>query len=96
MRHPDPKIVDDLRASWTDRYVRINSDIAELKRFEGRIGRVVTINWSGKAIVDFADGAWYDIPAADSHLRIVPTDDPAIAKFNHQRTSAQERPERQG
>ena len=96
MRPPDPDTLDDLRTKWTDQFVRARPEHADLKRFEGRIGRVVTVNWSGKAIVDFADGAWYDIPADESHLSVVAADDPARAKFDATRTSAQAKPTRQG
>ena len=96
MRNPEPNIVEDLREAWTDKIVRANSSIPELKRFEGRIGRVVTVNWCGKAIVDFSDGAWYDIPANETHLETLAADDPARAKFDPKRTSAQARPDRQG
>ena len=96
MRPPDPTRLEILRETWTDQFVYARPDIAELKRFEGRVGRVVTVNWSGKAIVDFADGAWYDIPAAAEYLTVVSGDDPARSTFDATRTSAQARPGRQG
>lgn len=96
MRHPEPSVVEELRETWTDKFVRANAAVPELKRFEGKIGRVVTVNWSGKAIVDFADGAWYDILANESHLELLTAEDPAKSKFDPKRTSAQPRPDRQG
>lgn len=96
MRNPEPAVIEDLRDAWTDQIVLANHERPELKRFEGRVGRVVTVNWSGKAIVDFADGAWYDIPANDECLRRLSIDDPARAKFDSKRTSAQAKPDRQG
>ena len=44
------------RREWTDQYVEVNPDRPELKRFAGIVGRVVTVNWNGKALVDFQDG----------------------------------------
>ena len=44
-------------------------------RFEGRVGRVVTVNCGGRALVDFADGAWYDLPATAEVLDVVTAED---------------------
>ena len=41
-----------IKREWTDQYVRVNPHHPELKRFEGIVGRVVTVNWSNKALVD--------------------------------------------
>lgn len=88
--------VDALKQSWTDRMVTVRAERPELKRFEGRVGRVVTVNWSGKAIVDFGDGAWYDVPASEEYLTPLPPDDPLRAKFDTNANSAQAHPTRQG
>ena len=55
----------------------------------------VTVNWTGKALVDFADGGWYDITASSAYLRKL---DPATAKAKYQAeaNSAQPFPARQG
>ena len=87
--------VEELKRTWTDRFVRARPERPELKRFEGRIGRVVTVNWNGKAIVDFADGAWYDIPATPDHLEFV-SDEEAKANYDPTVNSAQRSPPRQG
>lgn len=58
-----------LKAEYTDKFVEANAAVPELARFEGRVGRVVTVNENGKALVDFLDGPWYDISLAD--LRVV-------------------------
>ncbi len=86
---------EQLKHEWTDRLVMAKPDKPELKRFEGKVGRVVTVNWAGKAIVDFADGAWYDIPASDEYLTPLAADDPNRAKYNAKVNSAQPKPERQ-
>jgi hypothetical protein len=85
---------EELKRVWTDRIVTAKADKPELKRFEGKVGRVVTVNWSGKAIVDFGDGAWYDIPASEEYLTPLAPDDPLRVKYDPTANSAQARPER--
>jgi hypothetical protein len=87
--------IEDLKREWTDQYVRVNAERPELKRFANNIGRVITVNCSGRALIDFADGAWYDIAASSEFLTKV---DPAEAKGKYDPTvnSAQPHPEKQG
>lgn len=87
---------EELKRVWTDRLVMAKADKPELKRFEGRVGRVVTVNWAGKALVDFCDGAWYDIPASEEYLTPLAPDDPNRSKYDPTANSAQPRPDRQG
>ena len=61
----------------------------------GGVGRVVTVNYGGRALVDFADGAWYDIPATAAYLELVP-DDEAKGKHDATVNSAQKLPGRKG
>jgi hypothetical protein len=84
-----------LKREWTDQYVMINPQRIELKRFAGIIGRVVTVNFNNKAIIDFQDGGWYDITASNECLTKV---DPAEAKakFDAKANSAQPFPDKQG
>src|SRR6516225_8950360 len=97
---------DELRHEWTDQFVKVNVSCLtghpELKRFvkrhdkpeEDLIGRVSTVNYNGKAIVDFQDGGWYDITASDDCLAKV---DPAEGKAKYKNlNSAQPIPEKQG
>jgi hypothetical protein len=86
--------IEDLKREWTDQFVRVNSERPELKRFVNSIGRVITVNYSGRALIDFADGAWYDITASSEFLTRV---DPAEAKGMYDATanSAQPHPEKQ-
>jgi len=90
------ELAEQLKRQWTDRLVLVKSDKPELKRFEGKVGRVVTVNWSGKAIVDFGDGAWYDLPASEDYLTPLAPDDPNRSKYDPKANSAQPHPERQG
>jgi len=85
---------EELKRLWTDRLVTANADKSELQRFAGRVGRVVTVNWAGKAIVDFGDGAWSDTPASEEYLTVLGLDDPNRAKYDPKANSAQPRPER--
>lgn len=87
--------IEGLKREWTDQYVTVNPERPELKRFEGRVGRVITVNWNGKAIIDFADGAWYDIAASTNHLKKLEAAD-AKAKYDATVNSAQPFPEKQG
>jgi hypothetical protein len=86
---------ETLKREWTDQYVEINPERPELRRFEGIIGRVVTVNWNGKALVDFQDGGWYDITASSEYLKKL---EPAAAKtkYDGKVNSAQPYPEKQG
>ena len=86
---------EQLKREWTDQFVMVNPGQAELKRFAGIVGRVVTVNWNNKAVVDFQDGGWYDITASEEFLRIL---DPAAAKAKYDATanSAQPYPSKQG
>ena len=86
---------EELRRTWTDQFVTVKADRPELKRFAGIVGRVVTVNWNGKALIDFQDGGWYDITASEEFLTRL---DPAEAKpkYNAKANSAQPVPEKQG
>jgi hypothetical protein len=92
------KSIDALRCEWTDQYVTVNLGEParpELQRFAGIVGRVVTVNWNGKALIDFQDGGWYDITASGEFLTILdPTE--AKAKFDAKANSAQPFPDKQG
>jgi hypothetical protein len=90
----DPQKAILLKRTWTDRLVTV-CDRPELARFQGRIGRVVTVNSTGQALVDFADGAWYDIPATDDHLTRLADDDERKTRYDPKANSAQIHPERQ-
>jgi hypothetical protein len=84
-----------LKREWTDQYVMVNLERPELKRFEGIVGRVVTVNWNNKAVIDFQDGGWYDITASPENLRKLDAAE-AKAKFDAKANSAQPIPEKQG
>jgi hypothetical protein len=87
------EVQDELRTHWIDQYVKVNESRPELKRFAGVVGRVITVNYNGKALVDFQDGAWYDIPASEEYLTKL---DAAEASKYKNVNSAQVIPEKQG
>lgn len=66
------------RAELLDKYVQADDSVADLARFRNRVGKVVTVNENGAVLVDFADGAWYDLPP--QHLMIVPKPAPPEKK----------------
>ena len=94
MKIPDKIRVDQLRAKWSDQFVTVKAGMRDdLKRFEGRVGRVITVNYSGRAVVDFADGAWYDI--ADFENVLVEANDDEKKTYDSTVNSAQKIPQRQ-
>lgn len=96
MPAPGHDEVDALKRKWTDTRVRVKpGSRPELARFEGRIGRVVTVNYSGRAVVDFATGGWHDVATFQDVLEIV-TDPAEIEKYDPTVNSAQRLPARQG
>ena len=96
MPFPSKAAVDDLKRTWTDRRVRVTAAARpDLVRFAGRVGRVVTVNYSGRAVVDFADGAWYDIHDFAAVLEVV-TDEAEANTYDAIANSAQKLPARQG
>jgi hypothetical protein len=84
-----------LKKEWTDLYVHVKSTRPELKRFENVVGRVVTVNYNGMAVIDFQDGGWYDILASEEFLTKLNADE-AKGKFNASVNSAQPIPDKQG
>jgi hypothetical protein len=95
MPFPSFAEADELKRTWTDKYVRVKAGLPQYERFAGRVGRVVTVNYGGKALVDFADGAWYDIPASVDCLEVL-SDEEARGKYDPTVNSAQKLPARQG
>jgi len=95
MMEPAEVLNESLKREWTDQYVQVNPEQPELRRFDGIVGRVVTVNCNNKALVDFQDGGWYDVSASEQYLRKL---DPAEAKAKYDATanSSQAFPAKQG
>ena len=77
--HPDR--VDKLRQEYTDQYVKVEEARPELARFQGMLGKVKTINFNGRALVQF-DGlgnrGWYDVEL--DYLKVVDPPEPEAAQ----------------
>ena len=86
---------EDLKREWTDQYVMVDPTRVELARFAGIVGRVITVNWNHKALVDFQDGGWYDITASSEYLTKLDRAE-GKAKYDPKVNSAQAFPEKQG
>jgi len=55
---------EELKQKWTDKCVSVLTGVAELRRFEGLVGQVKTVNMNCRLLVQFdtpADISWYDI-----------------------------------
>ncbi len=63
--------IEKLGEEYADQEVRVDPAVPELARFRGKVGRVVTINQNGRALVVFEgpDCGRYDIEL--DHLRVV-------------------------
>ncbi|HLJ12403.1 MAG TPA: hypothetical protein VKU82_14505, partial [Planctomycetaceae bacterium] len=64
--------VETLKKQYTDKYVKVDGSVAELRRFKDLTGVVKTVNMSGRALVQFehpVDISWYDIDP--SYLQVV-------------------------
>jgi hypothetical protein len=73
--------IEELKRSFTDKYVVVDPSRPELRRFDGLTGTVRTVNMNGKALVEF-DGysniGWYDIDV--DFLRIIDAPLPKAVK----------------
>ncbi len=85
---------DALKAEWTDQFVQVKADRPELARFAGIVGRIVTVNQNGNAVIDFQDGGWYDITASTEFLTRL-TSSEGRSRFDCTVNSAQPFPDRQ-
>lgn len=92
---PADQRYEDLKAKWIDKLVAVKAEHPELKRFEDVIGRVITVNRNNKAVIDFGDGAWYDITASEQYLTIVEDNDENRKKYDAKMNSAQLIPDKQ-
>jgi hypothetical protein len=66
-----PERIEELKRQYTGRCVAVDPQRPELARMAGRLGRVQTINYNGRALVQFEGGdpGWYDIDL--DYLRVV-------------------------
>ena len=67
-----PERIEKLKQEYTDKYVAVDEKRPVLARFQGMIGQVKTINFNGRALVEFdgqEDRGWYDVEL--DYLRVV-------------------------
>jgi hypothetical protein len=65
--------IEQLKQQYTDQYVVVDASVPELRRFDGHVGQVKTVNMSGRALVQFdawSNIGWYDIDPG--FLKVVP------------------------
>ena len=55
---------EQLKRDWTDQFVVVRKGVPELRRFDGFVGQVKTVNMNCRLLIQFdtpADISWYDI-----------------------------------
>ena len=64
--------IDKLKKEYTDKFVAVDEQCPELRRFGGMTGVVKTVNMNGRALVQFEgrnNTGWYDIDV--NYLRVI-------------------------
>ena len=66
-----PERIETLRQQYTGHQVRAAAGRVDLARFAGLLGRVKTVNFNGRALVQFEgpNSAWYDLDL--DHLKVI-------------------------
>ncbi len=74
--------IEQMKRDYTDKFVLVDATRPELARFRDIVGRVKTVNMSGRALVEFDDYhvniGWYDIDP--EFLKVVDQPPPKPAK----------------
>jgi len=82
--------IEKLKREYTDKYVLVDASRPELARFRDVVGRVKTVNMSGRALVEFEDYhqniGWYDIEPA--FLKVVDKPPPKPPKMEAKKPAA--------
>src|SRR3954467_7325855 len=90
--------IEQMKRDYTDKYVLVDATRPELARFRDVVGRVKTVNMSGRALVEFDDYhvniGWYDIDP--EFLKVVDQPPPKAPKIEAKKaapkTAAKEKP----
>lgn len=86
--------VERLQREYTDKYVVVDAQRPELARFADYTGIVKTINYNGRALVEFLDFnsniGWFDIGL--DYIKIVPKPDPNAKKAEKEKPAAKAAP----
>jgi hypothetical protein len=89
--------IEKLQAEYVDKYVVVDDQCPELRRFSGMTGVVKTVNMSGRALVQFNghnNFGWHDIDI--DYLKVIdqplPKEEPQLAR----RATSSKKPQAQG
>jgi hypothetical protein len=88
--------IEQMKRDYTDKFVLVDATRPELARFRDVVGRVKTVNMSGRALVEFDDYhlniGWYDIEP--EFLKVVDKPPPKPPKAEAKKTApaAKEKP----
>jgi hypothetical protein len=80
-----------LQRQWTDKYVVVDDARPELKRFSGMTGVVKTVNFSGRALVQFDANnniGWFDIDPRFLKIVDAPLPKPAAKEAKTEKKAA--------
>ncbi len=84
--------IEKVKQQYTDKYVQVDGNRAELARFKDLVGQVKTVNMSGRALVEFMDYhlniGWFDIDL--DYLKVV--DKPAPKPKEEKKPAAKKKP----
>jgi hypothetical protein len=84
--------IEKMKRQYTDKYVVVDATRPELARFRDVVGRVKTVNMSGRALVEFDDYhlniGWYDIDP--EFLKVVDKPPPKAPKAEAKKPAAAE------
>jgi hypothetical protein len=82
--------IEKMKSLYTDKYVLVDPARPELARFRDVVGRVKTVNMSGRALVEFDDYhlniGWYDIDP--DFLKVVDKPPPKAPKVEAKKPAA--------
>jgi hypothetical protein len=86
--------IEQLKLQYTDKYCFVDGTRPELARFKDVVGRIKTVNMSGRALVEFDDYhlniGWYDI--APEYLKVMDEAPPKPAKPEAKKAPAKAAP----
>ena len=90
--------IEKMKREYTDKYVVVDATRPELARFRDVVGRVKTVNMSGRALVEFDDYhlniGWYDIDP--EFLKVVDKPPPKAPKAEAKKAGGEGRSEAGG
>ena len=84
---------EKLKELLTDKFVVVDADVPELRRFENWTGKVRTVNMNCRALVEFdgpVDIGWYDIDP--DYLKVVDAPVQKTAPAQHKAAPAEAKP----